>query len=105
MPIPKPRTGEKQGEFVSRCIGTLADLGEFEQEQRVAICHQQWRDRKKEEEMEKEEERTDVADASNTSSGVGRAVAGYYEEVPPFPEDFEMPKSPLEQLEDELKLP
>ena len=46
MPMPKPRTGEKRDEFVSRCMGDDVMKRDFpEQEQRVAVCMSQWRDK------------------------------------------------------------
>lgn len=47
MPVPKPSSGEQEGEFVSRCISTLTNTGEFESDaQRQAVCHTAWRDAK-----------------------------------------------------------
>lgn len=47
MPVPKPSSGEQEGQFVSRCISTLTNTGEFESdEQRQAVCHTAWRDAK-----------------------------------------------------------
>lgn len=44
MPMPKPRKGEKQEAFVSRCHSALND--EFpDQAQRHAVCMRQWRQR------------------------------------------------------------
>jgi len=44
MPLPKPKKGEKQNAFVSRCISQLDDEGSsLSQEQRVAACFSQWR--------------------------------------------------------------
>lgn len=49
MPIPGPKKNEKQSDFVSRCISSLSDKGEFTQEQRVAICNTRWQKAKAEE--------------------------------------------------------
>ncbi len=46
MPVPKPKRGEKQDEYVSRTIGFLVGEG-MDQEQAAAIAYQQWRDRNK----------------------------------------------------------
>lgn len=41
MPIPKPKDGEKQSEFMSRCHSAMAD--EFtDKAQRHAVCLTQW---------------------------------------------------------------
>ena len=44
MPIPKPRAGEPQSQFVSRCVSAISD--EYDQEQAVAICMATYRDSK-----------------------------------------------------------
>lgn len=44
MPIPTPRSGESQDQFISRCMETMAD--EFDDnEQRAAICYDAWRNK------------------------------------------------------------
>lgn len=46
MPLPKPRGGEDRDTFISRCMESAS--GEFEsQDQALAVCHAQWRDRGK----------------------------------------------------------
>lgn len=46
MPVPKPRSGETQDDFISRCVSWLADDSpDMPNKQRVAICFSQWRDR------------------------------------------------------------
>lgn len=46
MPLPKPKEGEEQNDFVRRCIEfeTKANPG-AEPEQVQAMCYQTWRDR------------------------------------------------------------
>lgn len=39
MPIPKRNKGEREDEFIPRCISEIS--GEYEQDQAVAICYQQ----------------------------------------------------------------
>jgi len=47
MPIPKPREGEEEQDFISRCMGDNVMVEEYpDQEQRSATCYQQWRDKK-----------------------------------------------------------
>lgn len=47
MPIPSPKKSEKQGEFVSRCMGDETMNKEFpDQKQRAAVCYSQWGDKK-----------------------------------------------------------
>jgi hypothetical protein len=44
MPLPTPRKGEKQADFVSRCISAVHDADpERPNSQAVAICYSQWR--------------------------------------------------------------
>lgn len=40
MPIPNPKSGEKEQEFISRCISAIYD--EYGQEQSAAICYSTW---------------------------------------------------------------
>jgi len=47
MPIPKPRTGEKEGNFISRCIGFVkGEDPNMDAKQASAICYNQWRESK-----------------------------------------------------------
>jgi hypothetical protein len=45
MPVPKPKKGEKEKDFISRCIPVLMDEGR-EQKQSIAICYSTWRKEK-----------------------------------------------------------
>ena len=42
MPI-QPKSGEREQEFISRCISTEIDAG-YEQDQAAAICYSVWRE-------------------------------------------------------------
>ena len=46
MPIPKPRNGEEEDNFMGRCISFLENEG-TDHEQAVAICAKQWDDKNK----------------------------------------------------------
>jgi hypothetical protein len=47
MPLPKPKLGEKQSDFMSRCVVDPDAMEEFPREgQRIAVCYNIWRDRK-----------------------------------------------------------
>jgi len=47
MPIPKPKKGEKQNDFISRCMSDKTMNKEYpDQKQRTAICFKSWRDSK-----------------------------------------------------------
>ena len=46
MPIPKPKTGESQDAFISRCMSAIADEYD-DNDQALAICFQKWRDKDK----------------------------------------------------------
>lgn len=50
IPLPKPRTGEGQNEFISRCISFAVGDG-MPQKQATAACFTQWRGKN----LEKEE--------------------------------------------------
>jgi hypothetical protein len=39
MPIPKRESGERENEFIPRCVSEIS--GEYEQDQALAICYQQ----------------------------------------------------------------
>jgi hypothetical protein len=46
MPVPKPRAGENENDFVGRCMGSDTMQSEFpDQDQRAAVCYQAWRDK------------------------------------------------------------
>lgn len=46
MPLPKPRADEKQQEFITRCMSDGTMVIEYkEQDQRLAICYVQWKER------------------------------------------------------------
>lgn len=42
MPIPKPKSGETQTEFVSKCINDSVMKAEYNPAQRIAICYDAW---------------------------------------------------------------
>jgi hypothetical protein len=42
MPIPTPKSGESQKEFVQRCMEDNTMKSEYNQEQRLAICYNQF---------------------------------------------------------------
>jgi len=63
MPIPNPKPNEKQNDFISRCVSTLAKSDpNMPNEQRVAICFGKWRKSKGIKKMEeiKEEDYMDI---------------------------------------------
>lgn len=43
-PIPSPKKGEKENEFMNRCMGDEIMKEEYpDQKQRTAVCFSQWR--------------------------------------------------------------
>src|SRR3972149_446936 len=45
MPMPEPRTEEKEANFIVRCMGDEVMVGEYpDEKQRVAVCNIQWRE-------------------------------------------------------------
>ena len=56
MPVPKPSPGEKQDDFMSRCMSKMADEDpNMDNNQRVAICFDAYRQGKKKGESMDEE--------------------------------------------------
>lgn len=52
MPLPKPKKDEKQGDFISRCMGNDAMKSEFDDnKQRLAVCYSIFK--RKDEEVDK----------------------------------------------------
>lgn len=52
MPIPKPKSGETESDFMSRCMSNGSLQSEFpDQDQRVAVCLDSFRSKKEEMEM------------------------------------------------------
>ena len=47
MPVPKPKAGEKQDKFISRCMRFMAGEGGRPRKQQVAICFDSWRSARK----------------------------------------------------------
>ena len=47
MPLPTPTTEETQSEFIERCMGDAQAVADFpDEDQRLAVCFDQWRDGK-----------------------------------------------------------
>ena len=45
MPIPKPQAGEKQSDYIQRCMQEISS--EYtDKDQAVAVCYTQWREGK-----------------------------------------------------------
>lgn len=45
MPIPTPNEGEEKQEYIERCMSNETMVEEYDQDQRAAICNEQWRNR------------------------------------------------------------
>lgn len=47
MPIPKPHDGEKQKDYISRCMGNSTMVREYpNSDQRYAVCSTTWKNKK-----------------------------------------------------------
>jgi len=47
MPIPTPKSEEKEKDFISRCISTLTKAEDYDShDQRIAVCYTTWRNKK-----------------------------------------------------------
>ena len=44
MPIPKPKKGEGEKDFISRCMSAIGDEYK-DKDQAVAVCYQSWKDK------------------------------------------------------------
>tara|TARA_R110001606_G_scaffold62168_2_gene144908 strand:+ start:170 stop:304 length:135 start_codon:yes stop_codon:yes gene_type:complete len=44
MPIPKPKSGEKQSQFMMRCVPKM--MGEYPKEKAIAICYNSFKNKK-----------------------------------------------------------
>ena|SRR3990167_5996239 len=60
MPIPKPSKGEKQSDFIARCIKQLnKEDSNRKQDKITAICYQQWKNKESVEPMVNEQFKKD----------------------------------------------
>ena len=58
MPLPTPKAGEKEQDFLNRCMGNEVLQSEFkDQDQRLAVCYSQWKKSKKRDDEMKVERR------------------------------------------------
>ncbi len=75
MPIPKVRAGEKEKDYMSRCMSDSTMVSEYDNDQRVAICLTQFRGKKEQEVTLKTEIRKDVftteAEAQERADEIG----------------------------------
>lgn len=44
MPIPQPKSGEKENEFISRCVSAI--YNEYGEDQSLGICYSTWKEGK-----------------------------------------------------------
>jgi hypothetical protein len=71
MPIPKPRAGEDQKKFISRCMGNPTMRSEYpEQKQRAGVCYSTWRKKKEEVEEEVMVEKVQVRVGNKTETAM-----------------------------------
>jgi hypothetical protein len=71
MPIPKPSKGEKESDFISRCMGNEVMLKDYpKQKQRAGVCYSRWRSVHGKAETEKDFmaglDKTGINDAGNS---------------------------------------
>jgi hypothetical protein len=70
MPIPKPKSGESQSDFLKRCMSDNIMVNEYDQEQRVAVCRSSYS-----EHLSGEKISFDYDDTFSTQKGFDRAVS------------------------------
>lgn len=80
MPVPSPTKGEKHDDFMSRCLGKLADTDKDRpQAQRVAMCYSAWRDKHPEDKPPKDKAESQailIKGEFSTELGAGAAPDG-----------------------------
>jgi len=47
MPIPTPKSGDTQSQFVSKCLNDSTMKSEYPTAQRIAICYETWNAKRK----------------------------------------------------------
>ena len=52
MPIPKPKAGESQKDFMTRCMSDNTMVNEYGKDQRLAICSTSFKDNLQKDEKE-----------------------------------------------------
>jgi len=66
MPLPKPKKDEKEKDWIKRCMSNDAMKKEFsDNDQRLAVCYDKWRDKDKEKKSEEMEELREEIDTSD----------------------------------------
>lgn len=70
MPIPKPRSGESEADFLKRCMSDDKMISEYEQEQRVAVCRSSYS-----EHLAGEKISFDYDDTFSTQKGLDMAIS------------------------------
>lgn len=75
MPIPKPKEGETQKEFMERCLANPTMIEEFpDMEQRAGVCFTTWRDKKMDLKSDKEEIKIDAIKINNKGKSHANAL-------------------------------
>ena len=87
MPIPKPKSGEAEKDYINRCMGAIGDEYD-DNKQAVAVCYQKWNDRnKKSRNMAKEPKLFEVTEeifAEGIWNGMGFATSDLQKIVETF---------------------
>jgi hypothetical protein len=81
MPLPKPREGETQSKFVSRCVSFVNNSGEASGDQAVAICYTQWRKAKGLKTVREDVQTYLVEYARRKYTGAFRGVISLYNKI------------------------
>jgi len=69
MPIPKPKSGESQNDFLQRCMSDDKIISEYPQDQRAAVCRSAYK-----EHLAGEKISFDYDDTFSTQKGFDRAM-------------------------------
>jgi len=74
MPIPSPRKGESEDDFVSRCVGDTSVKEDFpDQKQRLAVCFDSFRDSSKHDKDEKKRKKKVKSNMITFKAEVGKS--------------------------------
>lgn len=82
MPIPKVKSGEKEQDFISRCMSNI--VGEYEQSQAAAICYSTWENKNMSDDLDVEIADIKEQAEAQQSGVVNTAFARTKFEYPPI---------------------
>lgn len=82
MPIPTPKKGEEQEEYVGRCMEFMADDSDMDQKQKLAVCYdkyRKWKKNRKKREKAKERKKQQIEKSKGLVNEL-KKLKSYYDE-------------------------